>query len=488
MTSVVDYIAPKVVSQFIQSNARMRIICGPFGSGKTTGGLIDVARRAAEQKPGKDGYRRSRWAVVRNTAPMLVDTTIKSWFTWFKDGEAGWWKQTGKTFFLEFGDVKAEVIFRALDDEADVRNLLSLELTGAFIDEAREIPRAILEGLDGRIGRYPAVKDGGPTWRGIWASTNPPEEGSYWWAMMEGLDPETGLPKENSWDVYKQPGGMLEIEAPGQKTRLVPNPDADNVNMLDPGYYENLSKDKAEEYVKVYVLGKYGTSKSGKPVHPMFKESVHVANDILKPNPKLLLVISADFGRTPAMTLKQYDVFGRNLTLDEVVTEDMGLERAIKERLKPLLRNKYEGYDIFVTGDPAGNSAGQNDEKTCVTIFKDQGFKKVKFAYSNNPIYRQGATDSFLARNTDMGPAFLISPNCSYYKRGLKGGYHFKVSKNGIYSVEPEKNIYSHICEAGQYGDMYFEKGIESTDAKKQRDDLIRHSQIKSGSYTRRSS
>lgn len=487
MASQVDYIAPKVVSQFMQSNARMRVICGPFGSGKTTGGLFDVVRRSAEQKPGKDGLRRSRWAVVRNTAPMLIDTTLKSWFTWFKDGECGWYKQTGKTFYLEFGDIKAEVIFRALDDDADVRNLLSLELTGAFIDEAREIPRAIVEGLDGRIGRFPAMKDGGPTWSGIWGSTNSPEEGSYWWAMMEQLDPDTGLPRPNGWDIYKQPGGMLEISEPGKKSYLVPNPDADNINMLPPGYYENLSKDKAEEYVKVYVLGKYGTSKSGKPVHAMFKESIHVASDILRPNPNLLLVISADFGRTPAMTLKQLDTYGRNLTLDEIITEDMGLERAIKERLKPLLRNKYNDYNIFVTGDPAGNSAGQNDEKTCVTIFNHAGFKKVKFAYSNNPIYRQGATDSYLARNTEMGPAFLVSPNCTYYKRGLKGGYHFRVNKAGIYSNDPEKNIYSHICEAGQYGDMYFEKGIESIDAQKRREELIRNAQSSRGSYTRRS-
>lgn len=484
--NVVDYKAPRVASRFMQSPSRKRLICGPFGSGKTTAGLIDVVRRAAEQRPGKDGIRRSRWAVVRNTAPMLVDTTIKSWFTWFPDGSCGYWRQTGKTFFLHFGDVRAEVIFRALDDEADVRNLLSLELTGAFIDETREIPRAIAEGLDGRIGRYPAVKDGGASWVGIWGATNPPEEGSYWWAIMEGIDPDTGLPRPNEWDIYQQPGGMLQIPDGKDGFTLIPNPDADNLEYLIPGYYEDLSKDKSEEYIKVYVLGQYGTSKSGKPVHPLFKESIHVAKDIIIPNKHLLLVVAADFGRTPAMVLKQQDMHGRVLLLDEIVTENMGIERGIKERLKPLLRNKYADFDIRVTGDPSGNNGMQTDEKTCATIFRDQGFKKVKFAYSNNPIYRQGATDYFLSRYTDMGPAFLVSPQCAYIRRGLKGGYHYKINKTGITSDEPEKNIYSHICEANQYGDMYFEKGAESTDEKKQRKDWLDQVRSSAGSYTRR--
>ena len=52
------------------------------------------------------------------------------------------------------GDI--DVLFLALDREEDVRKLLSLELTGAWINEAREIPKAIVDTLTGRVGRYPA--------------------------------------------------------------------------------------------------------------------------------------------------------------------------------------------------------------------------------------------------------------------------------------------------------------------------------------------
>lgn len=482
----VDYIAPRVVGAFMQSNARRRAISGPFGSGKSSGCCMEIPRRAKEQRPGKDGVRRSRWAVVRNTMPQLRDTTIKTWFSWFPDGSCGWWKETGKTFYIEFGDVKAEVMFRALDDAADVKNLLSLELTGVWINEAREIPREIVEGLDGRINRYPAMKDGGATWSGIWADTNPPDENTYWHSILEGIDPDNAEERSTAWDVFKQPPGMLSVDDGRGGRKLAPNPAADNLTNLAPDYYEALCQSNSAEYIKVYVLGKYGTSKSGKPVHPLFDEERHVARDFLIPNRHLALVISADFGRTPAMTLKQQDPFGRVLTLAEITTQDMGLERCIDERLKPLLRNRFEGFDYFVTGDPAGNQRSQNDENSCVTIFRKKGFRRVKFAKSNNPIIRQGATDFFLSKNTEMGSAYLLDPRCVYLKAALKGGYHFKVNKGGLISESPEKNFHSHVAESSQYGDMYFQVGVEKSTSSTESPRPSNPSAARRGVYTRR--
>ena len=53
-----------------------------------------------------------------------------------------------------------EVIFLALDDPKDVRKLLSLELTGAWVNECRELPKAVIDGLTHRVGRYPTQNDG----------------------------------------------------------------------------------------------------------------------------------------------------------------------------------------------------------------------------------------------------------------------------------------------------------------------------------------
>jgi hypothetical protein len=98
--------------------------------------------------------------IVRNTGNQLNDTTIPSWNLWFKDGIAGQWKATHKTFILRFGDVECEVLFRPLDTPDDVSRVLSLEVTFAILDEFVEIPKEIREALSGRCGRYPSKNDG----------------------------------------------------------------------------------------------------------------------------------------------------------------------------------------------------------------------------------------------------------------------------------------------------------------------------------------
>jgi hypothetical protein len=53
------------------------------------------------------------------------------------------------------GRLEAEFMFIALDREEDVRKLLSLELTGAFANELREIPKSIVDALSVGSGAIP---------------------------------------------------------------------------------------------------------------------------------------------------------------------------------------------------------------------------------------------------------------------------------------------------------------------------------------------
>lgn len=457
------------VSEFMQCDDRQRFITGPFGSGKTVGSLVELPRRAGMQLPaldpetgGRTGLRKTRWAVVRNTTPQLKDTTIKSWLDWFPDGSLGNYEKTTKTYHIRQGGVQSEVCFRALDDSKDVANLLGLELTGANLAEFREIARDIHQPLDGRIGRYPRDVDGGPTWVGIWGDSNMPEESSYWWAMMEGRDPDKHQEmKPNSIRFFRQPAAMIK-QADGSYER---NPFAENLSHLPADYYPNLVIDKTDDFIRVNVLAQYGRSKGGKPVHPMYNAEIHRSKVRLIPNKRLLLLIAADFGRTPAMVLKQQDAFGRVLTLDEIVSFDMALETAIEEKLLPLLRgSRYgDGFDIFVTGDPSGDSGGQSTEASCADIFRRyrrKGLGQVKLAWSNVPLDRQAATDYYLSRLVHMGrTAYLIDPECIWLHEALNGKFMFKQTKDGRSSEEVDKNNWSHTGEADEYGNMYFQRG-----------------------------
>jgi hypothetical protein len=226
---------------FLSSNAFVRGVVGPIGSGKTSACVLEIIRRAQQQAPGKDGIRRSRWAVIRNTYPELRDTTRKTFEDWIPESTGTWYEQEF-TFEFRAGDVYAEILFRALDKPKDVKKTLSLELTGAYINEAREIPKHIFDMLQGRVGRYPSKKDGGCTFSGVWFDTNPFPVSHWMYPLFKKELPE-------GFELFEQPDGL------GQ--------DAENVDNLERGYYERLQRGKDTEWINTYLRGKYPRSDVG---------------------------------------------------------------------------------------------------------------------------------------------------------------------------------------------------------------------------------
>ena len=87
-----------------------------------------------------------------------------------------------------------------------MRKLLSLEITGAWCNECRELPKAVIDGLTHRVGRYPTKADGGATWYGIWMDTNPPDS-DHWFHTVSEKTPITG---KYAWNFFRQPGGVLQ--------------------------------------------------------------------------------------------------------------------------------------------------------------------------------------------------------------------------------------------------------------------------------------
>ena len=146
-----DFKTAPNIWQFLQDNSFVRGLMGPVGSGKSYACAAEIMLRAVRQKPSpRDGIRYSRFAVVRNSYPMLRTTTLKTWMELFPEnvwGRAHWSPPITHHIKLPTrGDahgIDCEVIFLALDQPKDVRKLLSLELTGAWINEARELPKAI---------------------------------------------------------------------------------------------------------------------------------------------------------------------------------------------------------------------------------------------------------------------------------------------------------------------------------------------------------
>jgi intein/homing endonuclease len=364
---------------------------------------------------------------------QLCDTTIKTFMDWFPSSIFGNYRVTDHTYFItNFPGVEIEVMFRALDRPDQVSNLLSLELTGAWFNEAREIPAAIIVAMDGRINRYPSIRDGGCTWAGIILDSNPPDDDSYLYKMFEVVKPD-------NWEMFKQPSGL--------------SAQAENLKHLAKNYYIDLAKGKDDMYIRVYIHGQYGYMISGKPVFTNFVDSTHVSRTVLEPIKGLDLLIGLDFGLQPACTIGQITPFGQLRILDELVSDGMAIRQFCINQLLPLLRQKYFGFNIMGFGDPAGIARAPTDESTCFDVLHSDeiGLSNISPATTNAIVPRVNAVDRFLSTMVKGEPGFLLSPNCNYLRKALNGGYHYALEKtfrSGEQEAKmvPVKNFSSHIC------------------------------------------
>lgn len=457
--ATVNYTPEPIAEDFILDDRKLTYIVGPVGSAKTTAILMKIVHRAQLQAPSpKDGVRRTRWVIVRNTGQQLRDTTIKSWGTWFPEGAAGKWVGGhGNTFLMKFGDVEAEILFRPLDGPDDVRRVLSLEVTGAIIDEFVEIPREIADALESRCGRYPSKVDGGATWWGMWGASNPGNEDNWWydWLYKEWEDDPTGAAKKSKLGFYEQPSGF--------------DPRAENIGNLPGGrkYYEETAVGKTEAWIKQYIEVQWGFSLKGKPVYSVFKPEIHVSKRPLQYNPHLPLILAVDPGfANSAALFGQQDKNGRILVLAELIGVKMGARRLCREKIKPLLASRFVNADLQIVLDPAGFSGTPTDEKTVGQVLYEELRVRPRPARSNLLEPRLTAVENRLSVLTDVGAAYLVDPSCAMLIRGFKSGYRYEKIGKAEASV-PAKNEYSHIHDANQYLCMMCEYEFERSERRR---------------------
>lgn len=429
------YRPPPTVVEFLRSDSFANFIIGPVGSGKTTGMLFRIAKMAKEQRPNAQGKRKFRAILVRNTLQQLMDTSLRSWLTWFPEGEAGTYERTNKIFHLRFDDVECEVWFRPLDTPDDVRRLLSVEANIICFDEFREINPDIYNAATGRVGRYPSKKDGGPYKDdgspnfGVFGATNPPDADTFWETLLT-------TPPENV-SVFFQPSGL--------------SPDAENTENLPEDYYENLCAGKSQDWIDVYVEGKFGKSLAGQPVFRSFDRKTHVAKEPTKVLANAPVIIGVDAGLSPAAVIGQVDYTGRVVVHDALISESMGALRFIREKLKPLLTSKYSGQQVLITIDPAAFQRAQTDERTVADIFRSERLT-VRPARSNVISARIAAVDKYLTRIVDGKPGFLVSPTANQLVIALSGKYRYKINTKGETEEKPEKSHpWSDVADALQY-------------------------------------
>jgi len=463
-----DFSKSPTVWKFLNDDSFVRGMVGPVGSGKSYACCAEIFKRAIQQKPSKrDGIKYSRFVIVRNSYPMLKTTTLKTWLELFPEHIYGAVRHSPPiTHHIKLpsregaAGIDLEVIFLALDQPKDVRKLLSLEVTGGWINEARELPKSIVDGLTHRVGRYPVKEDGGPTWRGVILDTNPCDD-DHWIYRLSEKEPPKG---RFAWKFFRQPPGVFEAkdvpdempEAQGYvfaaskwwKT----NDKAENLNNLPVGYYEQLLGGKNLDWIRCYAEGKFTYVQEGKPVWSEYDDASMVDDcQVLDGEP---IQIGLDFGLTPAAVFAQRTPKGVWNVLHELVTFDMGLERFCT-LLKEDINRYFPKHELSIWGDPAGMQRDQIFENTSFDHLKNVHGLFAKPTATNDFRTRREALAMPMSRLIDNKPGFRVDRKCVRLRKSLSGGYHFKRVAIGAgqerFRDTPNKNEHSHIGDAAGY-------------------------------------
>lgn len=438
-----------VLKEYIVSDEPVQIIIGPLGSGKTITTCDKIVGMMCEQEPNDLGIRPTRWVAARNTYGELFTTTIKDWME--VNGNLGEFNQGGKQppthtlrFMMPDGTrVHSEIIFISFDRPDHVKKARGLQLTGVWLNEVKELAKPVVDMLDLRHGRYPSKKDGvAPTWHGMVGDCNAPDE-DHWLYKLAEID------KPEGWAIFKQPGGLMR-----EGDQWVVNPNAENIKNLPNDYYMRGQQGKSDDWIKVNLANEYGYVSEGKPVHPRYVDSVHCKDIDYTPSQDRDIVIGYDFGRTPAAALMQETTFGGWVAFDEFVTHDMSAVGFAPELAK-YLRRYYAGHTFRGHGDPAGGDGNQATDDTPIKILNVEGLP-CKPTKTNDPMVRRSAVEVPLREvGMDGQPRLIILPKCTTMRKGLAGGFCYKriqVAGDERYFDKPDKNKYSHIVEALEYG------------------------------------
>jgi hypothetical protein len=418
--------------------------------------LMDLFQRAVEQAPF-NGVRRTKFGILRNTLAQLK-TTIKPlidmWFVELTGNRMGQWRLSDNTFEARFRlpdgtVVHSEFIMLVADTPDDVRRLLSLELSSAWVEECREVDDAVFSGLQGRVNRFPARIAGGVTRAGVVGSTNPPRLGTTWHKMM--TEPSKGV------DVFIQPPALLDSG--------VLNPERENADNLAPDYYDNLTTGKSQDWIDVYLKNQFGAGDWGMPVfRKTFRRAFHTTKTPIAPLMQSLhpLVVGLDNGLQAAAVIGQRDMTGRvNVLAESYVPEDttMGVDTFMRTQLLPLLSSKFPTFrreNIIFVADPACFQRTQWDAKTIAQGVQSHGFQVVKAA-TNDVERRIQAVESLLALQIDGGAGLLVSPDCHYITEALDWGYRYCRQVAQRTSTTPDKTHHSHIADALQYLCLHYD-------------------------------
>lgn len=451
--------------EFLNDPMISSFIMGPVGGGKTVVCAMKRILAATMMPPTRDGWRKCRWAVVRDTYRAAQKSVLQSWQQWFhKDYPGSTWtggddRPAVHTLRFQMEDgTKLEAVteFIGLNGNRIESVLRGQEFSGGWLNEVDTLDAAAISYMENqRIGRYPAKRElaeGAQRHKQLIGDFNAPDRDNYLFALLE----ENPNPLRR---LHKQPAGLVRV-APG---KYIPNPMAENMAALDADYYLNIAAREEDWYIRRFVMNEFGYSRAGLPVHnDYFDDAIHVARDVIAPNPRMPLIIGLDgstAGLRPAAVFMQPTGEGSLDVVEEVVPgQGYGASRFAELVLAQLQSNFRRVPDILAWSDPASQYGGDKEGGQLAWLDIVSNIIgvpiQVPFGGSNEISLRLEAVRAEL-RPGGKRPPMRISPNCVMIVRGFASGYRYKKlppTARTKFDVLPEKNEYSDPLDALGYG------------------------------------
>jgi hypothetical protein len=468
----------EVLRAFMRDNvSRVKIIQGPVGSGTSSACCLHAYQMGMAQPKQRDGKQRFRVHIFRETYPKIEETTLKTWLDWFPPKLFGrFWETKPYLHEIRVGPLELDVTFMAMEDIRDAQSYFkSLETSLIWFNEGQftsfEVIRAAVERVS--PPRYPAVKDGGCVWGGLILDTNAPPA-DHWIPIMRGDNPppdwmteeqRQSLKKPPLWKFYLQPPGLVEKFEGKTLVGYEPNPKAENTKYLPPNFYMEKIGGQTKSWIDANIMNRSSVLTDGKPVYPDFRRDVHVADKPLEVIHTLPVLVGLDFGRQPAAICCQ-NLRGRWLVYREIIGRDIAainfapIVRSVLLQCFPdhSLDEPGVACGFQFWGDPSGAFGGQASDETPFKVFRNHGMN-VRPAPGNNrrvkgnDVLRTEGVNAVLTRMIEGKPALLVDPGCIVFITGMSGGFHYRrVQVSGDrYHDQPDKNQYSHVCEAFEY-------------------------------------
>uniref|UniRef100_A0A6M3IHB3 Putative terminase n=1 Tax=viral metagenome TaxID=1070528 RepID=A0A6M3IHB3_9ZZZZ len=476
-----SYKALPTIRKFHKERAEIRAIIGPVGSGKTAAVSVEIGYRIPMMYWNRFGLNKTRWIILRNTYPMLIDSTQRTFFEWFPPILYGKYNKVEKFYSLSYTTldfngksvrIEVEIMFRSCDRPEEVDKFRGYEITGYYVDEADEVNDDIKKVLKQRIGRYPSMNEWAVALRrknmrlrnkslkyigevmernpkryqtafGIETSNPPSTESSIYWSF--------------AWQTY----------VPGPKPEKAPlnghvgfwQPERENEHNLRPGYYDRMAEAYyyAKDWIDRYIKGKPGIRLKGKAVYNNFSRQIHEAKANLIWGGDTLYRGWDNTGLHPACVIVQMPVPGQIQVLKEFWTERENIVTFAKRIVANC--NKLFINAVYVDfADPAGwNQHSQKDGSlTSNSLLMEEECGIILEKSEQNFSARVNVVDNLMRMLVQGGePALLVDPDCIGTINGFMGGYYYprvaSIPGEEVYSELPVKNKYSDVHDALQY-------------------------------------